>query len=241
MVRWHLDRAIAAVSCVLSSIGPSITARKKINPRSIRNWVAQAHGAEIMRLACVLAILRGIRVCCPVHDALVAECRIEDLESTVEALQAAMAEASRVVLGGFTLRTEVKTISYPGRFEDPRGVNMWNTIWSLIADSGAGSSIASPPPRQSSRCLQSPHLRRCKESHYELFNSGSRSLRSNLSPRRHNQNQGPKPLGILARPDPNTLAYRRGKVTWSQPSCGPGSLVLRRHAVNPPNQLPNTW
>ena len=48
-----------------------------------------------------------------------------DLESTVEALQAAMAEASRIVLGGFTLRSEVKTISYPDRFEDPRGANMW--------------------------------------------------------------------------------------------------------------------
>jgi DNA polymerase-1 len=117
-------------------------AGKKINPRSIRNWVAQAHGAETLRLACILAIKYGIRVCCPVHDALVAECRTEDLKSTVKALQAAMAEASRIVLGGFTLRSEVKTISYPSRFEDPRGADMWNTIWDLIEDSEVGSSIA---------------------------------------------------------------------------------------------------
>ncbi len=69
-----------------------------------------------------------------------------DLESTIEALQAAMAKASRIVLGGFTLRSEVKTISYPDRFEDPRGANMWKLIWDLIADSEANGSTIAPTP-----------------------------------------------------------------------------------------------
>ena len=85
----------------------------KINPRSIRNWPVQAHGAEMLRLACVLATERGLRIIAPVHDALVAEARLEDLESTVEAVQEAMVGASRIVLGGFALRSEVKTFSYP--------------------------------------------------------------------------------------------------------------------------------
>ena len=105
----------------------------KINPRSIRNWPMQAHGAEMLRLACVLATERGLGICAPVHDALVAEARLEDLESTIEALQSAMAEASRIVLDGFVLRSEAKTFSYPDRFEDGRGKDMWNLVRGLIA------------------------------------------------------------------------------------------------------------
>jgi DNA polymerase I len=87
----------------------------------------------MLRLACVLATERGLRICAPVHDALVAEARLDDLGSTVEVLQAAMAEASRIVLDGFVLRSEVKTFSYPDRFEDGRGKGMWNLVRGLIA------------------------------------------------------------------------------------------------------------
>jgi DNA polymerase-1 len=123
----------------------------KINPRSIRNWPMQAHGAEMLRLACVLATERGLRIIAPVHDALVAEARLEDLESTVEALQAAMVEASRIVLGSFALRSEVKTFSYPDRFKDDRfkdgcgkGKDMWNLVLSLIAKPPIAPTDAAP-------------------------------------------------------------------------------------------------
>ena len=43
------------------------------NPRSLRNFPLQGNGAEMLRLACCLATERGIRVCCPVHDALLVE------------------------------------------------------------------------------------------------------------------------------------------------------------------------
>ena len=33
------------------------------NPRSLRNFPAQANGAEMLRLACCLATERGIRIC----------------------------------------------------------------------------------------------------------------------------------------------------------------------------------
>ncbi len=43
------------------------------NTRSVQNFPMQANGAEMMRLACSLATERGIRVCAPVHDALLVE------------------------------------------------------------------------------------------------------------------------------------------------------------------------
>ena len=86
----------------------------------------------MLRLACCLATERGIRVCAPVHDALLIEAPLEDLEGAVAATQAAMAEASRVVLDGFELTTEADLVRYPSRYMDKRGVQMWDTVWEVI-------------------------------------------------------------------------------------------------------------
>jgi len=56
------------------------------NPRSLRNFPMQAHGAEMLRLACCLCTERGITVCAPVHDAVLIEARLEDIEQTVPRL-----------------------------------------------------------------------------------------------------------------------------------------------------------
>jgi DNA polymerase I-like protein with 3'-5' exonuclease and polymerase domains len=115
--------------------------------RFLRNYPMQANGAEILRLACCLATERGIAVCCPVHDALLVEARLESLDDVVERTRAAMVEASEIVLSGFPLRVEAKLIRHPERFEDPRGAKMWSTIWSCMAtiSSAAGSNVAMVP------------------------------------------------------------------------------------------------
>ena len=46
--------------------------------------------------------------------------------------QQAMAEASAIVLGGFTLRSEAQLIRYPDRYIDERGTHMWNTVWDIL-------------------------------------------------------------------------------------------------------------
>ena len=43
------------------------------NPRSLRNFHMQANGAEMLRLACCLGIERGMKICAPVHDAVLIE------------------------------------------------------------------------------------------------------------------------------------------------------------------------
>jgi DNA polymerase I-like protein with 3'-5' exonuclease and polymerase domains len=102
------------------------------NPRSLRNFPMQAHGAEMLRIACILATERGLRVCAPVHDALLVEANEDDIEAVVAQTQAAMKEASALVLPGFPLRTEAKIVRYPERYGDPRGVQMWETVQSIL-------------------------------------------------------------------------------------------------------------
>jgi DNA polymerase I len=102
------------------------------NTRALRNFEMQANGAEMLRLACCLATERGIRVCAPVHDAILIEADEGKLDETVEAAKGAMAEASRIVLDGFELGTDAKIVRYPDRYMDPRGQVMWDRVMGLI-------------------------------------------------------------------------------------------------------------
>jgi DNA polymerase I-like protein with 3'-5' exonuclease and polymerase domains len=107
------------------------------NPRSLRNFQMQAHGAEMLRLACCLATERGIEVCAPVHDAVLIAAPIGEIEAAVAVTREAMAEASRIVLDGFEVRTDAKVTRYPQRFTDPRGRRMWGVVNQLIEEAGA--------------------------------------------------------------------------------------------------------
>jgi hypothetical protein len=102
------------------------------NPRSLRNFPMQANGAEMMRLAACLATERGIEVCCPVHDAFLICAPIGLLDADIAAMRAAMAEASRIVLGGFELGTDVAITRYPDRYMDGRGRIMWERVMGLL-------------------------------------------------------------------------------------------------------------
>ena len=44
-----------------------------------------------------------------------------------------MAKASRIVLDGFELRTDVKVVRYPDRYQDRRGAVMWDRVMRLIS------------------------------------------------------------------------------------------------------------
>jgi hypothetical protein len=101
------------------------------NPRSLRNFPLQANGAEMLRLACCLATERGIRVCAPVHDALLVEGPADEIEDVIARTQEAMCEASKEVTPGLPLRTEAKIIRYPERYMDDRGRRMWETVWRI--------------------------------------------------------------------------------------------------------------
>jgi DNA polymerase-1 len=102
------------------------------NPRSLRNFPMQANGAEMLRIACCLATERGIEVCAPIHDAVLICAPLDRLDADIAAMRAAMAEASRLVLAGFELGTDVKTVRWPDRYADPRGAEMWKRVSKLV-------------------------------------------------------------------------------------------------------------
>lgn len=104
----------------------------KPNPRSLANFPCQANGAEMLRLACCLATEREIRVCAPVHDAVLIEAATGDIDEAVKETQLAMREASEVILSGFSLRTDADIVRWPDRYRDERGAAMWQTVNSIL-------------------------------------------------------------------------------------------------------------
>ena len=106
---------------------------EQFNPRSLQNFPMQANGAEMLRLACCLATERGIEICAPIHDAILICAPIDRIDDDVAKLREAMNEASRAVLDGFELRTDVRVVKYPDRFMDDRGAVMWQRVMQLLA------------------------------------------------------------------------------------------------------------
>jgi DNA polymerase-1 len=138
--RWSdaaVDRAMLHGS-ISTVFGWHIHVGENPNPRSLRNFPVQANGAEMLRIACCMATERGIEVCAPVHDALLICAPLDRLEADIAATRAAMAEASRLVLGGFELRTDVSITRYPDRYMDPRGAVMWDRVTKLLREPGLG-------------------------------------------------------------------------------------------------------
>jgi hypothetical protein len=117
-----------------ASFGWRVHVGPQTRPTSLRNFLLQANGAEMLRLACILATERRLPLCCPVHDALLIEAPAESIDAVVAQTKQAMQEASELVLPGFPLRTEAKVFRWPERFSDKRGRQMWETVWSLIAE-----------------------------------------------------------------------------------------------------------
>jgi hypothetical protein len=103
------------------------------NARSLSNFPMQANGSEMLRLACILVTEAGIRLCAPVHDAIVIEAPAECIDGVIEDTRRLMAQASRIVLGGFELRTGIEKVIYPDRYrDDKRGGPMWDRVMGLL-------------------------------------------------------------------------------------------------------------
>jgi len=103
------------------------------NPRTLQNFPMQANGAEILRLACCFLCEAGITVCAPIHDAVLVECAIDDIAETLHDSKLMLAKASRIVLGGFELRTGVQTIEYPRTLGGDDNDDIWRVIQTTVS------------------------------------------------------------------------------------------------------------
>lgn len=99
---------------------------------ALQNFPCQANGAEMLRLACVMAMEAGLKIIAPVHDALLLEAPLEIFDRDVAKLREIMTEAGGIILDGFEVRTDADAVKYPDRYVDERGIMMWEKVTRFV-------------------------------------------------------------------------------------------------------------
>jgi hypothetical protein len=106
------------------------------NVRSAQNFPVQATGADILRVAMIALHREGVRVCAPVHDAVLIEVPAGCAEDAIRTAQQILAQASSSVLGGFTLRCDAKRTPPGARYVAEGGEEMWKIVSDAIGADG---------------------------------------------------------------------------------------------------------
>ena len=127
---------------ISTTFGWQLLVTDETNDRTLRNYPMQANGAEMLRLAVIFARELGVSICAPVHDALLIDAPAAEIQAAVTAVRAAMAEASRVVLDGVELRTDVQLVASEAHFpgNDPAGI--WQLVDRVISRGAASAPSA---------------------------------------------------------------------------------------------------
>jgi DNA polymerase-1 len=134
---------------ITAAFGWRLQIGSDVNALSVRNFPMQANGAEMLRLACCRATEAGVRVCAPVHDAVLIEAPLDEIELAVATMQQAMSDAAFFVLDGFRLRSDAKIVRWSARYADPRGLAMWTTMQETLAALGDGAPAHTTPKVES--------------------------------------------------------------------------------------------
>jgi DNA polymerase-1 len=75
-----------------------------------------------------------VSVCAPVHDALLIEAPIDQIDEAVVTTRGVMAQAAAAVIGpALWIDTDVDIVRYPDRYSDPRGQVMWDRVMTLLS------------------------------------------------------------------------------------------------------------
>jgi DNA polymerase I len=130
--RWSAAVHDAGISTreLRTVFGWRMHVRRDVNPRTLTNYPMQSNGAEMLRLACCLAVNRGIPIVAPIHDAIMVEGPAVDIQDIATEMSKCMVEASRAVLGGPALRVDAsKPLHFPHRYVDGRDgtTELWDT------------------------------------------------------------------------------------------------------------------
>jgi DNA polymerase I len=107
---------------------------------SLRNFPMQATCADILRLACCLAVESGLEVVAPFHDAVLIHVPTPEIDRSLRLMRDIFARASAALLNGFELRSGIErkktTFEYPHRYKDGRQFDFFEKALQFLRDQG---------------------------------------------------------------------------------------------------------
>jgi hypothetical protein len=78
-------------------------------------------------------VAANIKICAPVHDAILIEAPLDRLDENVDLTHDIMVQACRDLLGGRPCRVDAGLIRSPNRYMDhKRGQRMWDTVMRAV-------------------------------------------------------------------------------------------------------------
>ena len=102
-------------------------------PRTARNFLLQASGSDMLRVAVLLLAEKGIEVIATVHDSVMVECDTRDVEEIERVAVECMREASRITLWNrLEVRTDITRVDYPYHYQDEKGRAYWTRLAGLL-------------------------------------------------------------------------------------------------------------
>ena len=134
---WDYIKSLINYSRAVGYIETCFGWRMVVNPEDVsetalQNFPCQANGAEMLRVACIMANEAGLKIIAPVHDAILIESDLAVIDQEASMLQEIMREAGRTILGNTLISSDKTIIKYPDRYYDERGVRMWGIINGLL-------------------------------------------------------------------------------------------------------------
>jgi hypothetical protein len=123
---------------IVSPLGFPMAVHQNTPQRTLKNYLHQAGGADMLRLAIVAGAAAGVTILAPVHDSLWIMAPIRELEDAIATMSRIMARASSVVTGSLEIPVEVSAkVCWPNclgdvRQDDDKGQALWLEIKGLV-------------------------------------------------------------------------------------------------------------
>jgi len=95
----------------------------------------------MLRMAACMATEAGLRVCAPIHDALLLEAPLDRLDEDVSLLKGFMVEASEMVMGTLACSVDADLVRYPDRYRDEGGGEMWDRVMEILTAHDTGAVV----------------------------------------------------------------------------------------------------
>lgn len=113
---------------------------------TLRNFPVQTAGGEILRQTCCMVVEAGIRLCAPIHDAILVECEVGEIDRTIDRTKRVMIEATRLVLSdgdvlqvgdiSGDIRVDAEVYAHPIHFEGSQDSAVWKLITRMREEEG---------------------------------------------------------------------------------------------------------
>jgi len=142
LIQWQHDTVVQALfdGRIESPLRWPMAVHAGTSKRTLLNYLPQAGGADMMRLAAIAGHEAGIQICAPVHDAFWITAPLAELDDAIATMSRLMVRASTVITGGLEIPVEGSVVvRWPQclgdvRRPDAKGQAMWEEVRGLLRD-----------------------------------------------------------------------------------------------------------